>query len=254
MICWSLAMSSKTLEALRVTGAIGSIHISGERITDLGSFEVTSFSSEMIITRTGLQNLDAFAQHKAVTGTLAILENSDLTDVDGLGQLEVSGGLVFRDNPALARLPSFDALSRLKSLMIWDNAVLSELPAFAALNADLFPSGFEESARDLLSFRPDLIDIRGNPALRQFDVPAGWQSGSFVNISNNAALERLGLGQLAAIDRLEIEANPALADVDLGALATVDSLLVQDNPQLDGAMFDVVQTFTRSMSGNATSP
>jgi hypothetical protein len=132
------------------------------------------------------------------------------------------------------------------------------LPAFSGLNPDRNGTGdgldgqWTEEA--LLSFRPQQIEISGNPSLRQFDVPGGWQSGRRVAIHDNAALERLGLGRLAAIDLLEIENNPILADVELAALATVDSLHVRDNPRLPGATFDAVQTFARDMSGNAGTP
>jgi hypothetical protein len=241
----------ESMAALRLSGSISSIYIDSARLTELGSLDVSFVLNDITILRTALENLDAFASLRAVQGGLAILENPALTDLDGLAQLELSGGINIRGNAALERLPAFDALSRLKILIIEDNAVLSELPPFSALNADL-PAGFSE--RDLLTFRPELIEINRNPELRQFDVPVGWESASYVRIGNNAALERVGLGQLTAIDRLEIEANSSLADVELGALATVDSLSVRDNPQLSGATFDAVQTFRRDMAGNAGTP
>jgi hypothetical protein len=248
----------ESMAALRLTGEISSIHISGQRLTELGSVGVWGVLSEVILSGTGLANLDAFAELSYVGGALAILDNPALTNVDGLSQFEGGGGLVIRGNAALSRLPAFDAITRLDALMIQDNAVLSELPAFSGLNPELNGAGDDPdgqwSIRDQLSLRPDHIDISDNPALRQFDVPGGWHSGRRVAIRNNAALERVGLGQLAAIDLLEIESNPLLADVELAALATVDSLRVRDNPQLPGAAFDAVQTFARDMSGNAGTP
>jgi hypothetical protein len=246
------------MAALRLTGWLSSVYINGARLSELGSLGVTSVLNDVVLLGTDLASLDAFAELSFVGGTLAILDNSALTNVDGLSRFEGGGALVIRGNAVLSRLPAFEAISRLDGLMIQNNAVLSELPPFSGLNADRIGAGDgtdgQWSERDLLSFRPGRIEISENPALRQFDVPSGWQSGSHVLIRDNAALERLGLGQLAAIDLLEIESNPILADVELAALATVDSLHVRDNPQLPGATFDAVQTFTRDMSGNAGTP
>jgi hypothetical protein len=248
----------ESMAALRLTGEMSSIYIDGERLTELGSIGVWGVLNDVALYGTRLANLDAFAELSFVGGALAVVRNSALTNVDGLSQLEASGTLVIQGNPVLSRLPAFDAITRLDGLVIQNNAVLSALPAFSGVNADLNGSGngpdgqWTEAA--LLSFRPQQIEISNNPALRQFDVPAGWQSGSHVVIRDNPALERLGLGQLAAIDLLEIENNPLLAGVDLDALATVDSLHVRDNPQLPGAAFDAVQTFERDMSGNAGTP
>ena len=102
--------------------------------------------------------------------------------------------------------------------------------------------------------RPDFIEVLDNPVLQQFDVPSGWLAGSQVAIRNNAALARLGLGQLQSIDHLEIAGNAALASVELQAVETVDVLRVQDNPALSEAAFDIVQSFDREMSGNASAP
>jgi hypothetical protein len=248
----------ESMAALQVTGWISSMYINGARLTELGSLGVTNVSNDIVLLGTALPNLDAFAELSSVGGALAILNNSALTNVDGLSQFEGGGTLVVRGNPALSRLRAFDAISRLEGLMIQNNAVLAELPAFSGLNADRNGAGNgpdgEWTEDALLSFRPEQIEISDNPALRQFDVPGGWQSGSHVLIRNNAALERVGLGQLEAIDLLEIESNPLLADIQLAALATVDSLRVRDNPELPVAAFDAVQTFTRDMSGNAGTP
>jgi hypothetical protein len=248
----------ESMAALRLTGEMSSIYIDGERLTELGSIGVWGVLDSVALYGTRLANLDAFAELSFVGGALGLVRNSALTNVDGLSQLEASRTLVIQGNPVLSRLPAFDAITRLDGLVIQNNAVLSELPAFSGVNADLNGSGngpdgqWTEAA--LLSFRPQQIEISNNPALRQFDVPAGWQSGSHVVIRDNAALEQLDLGQLAAIDLLEIENNPLLAGVELDALATVDSLHVRDNPQLPGAAFDAVQTFARDMSGNAGTP
>lgn len=248
----------ESMAALQLTGEIDSIIVRGARLTQLGEVGVTGVLNNVEIMSTGLENLDAFAQLSYVLGSFVIMDNDALVNADGLNQLERSDWLVVRDNAALERLPAFEAMSRLNGLLIADNLVLSEVPAFPALHADLIGIGPGSSGEwgdgTELAFRPERIEVSGNPALRQFDVPVGWQSTSHVWVRNNAALERIGLGQLAAIDLLQIESNPVLASVDLDALATVDTLRVRDNPALADASFDAVQTFTRDMSGNAGAP
>lgn len=126
-----------SLAGLHLSGSINSIHIAGARITELASFDLANVSTDVVLLRTALQNLDAFASLRAVQGGIAIWDNPALTDMDGLAELEASGGINIRGNAALEHLPAFEALSRLKSLFIEDNAVLSELPSFSALYADL---------------------------------------------------------------------------------------------------------------------
>ena len=106
--------------------------------------------------------------------------------------------------------------------------------------------------RNLLSLRPELIEVVGNPELEGLVIPSGWPSASHVAVQNNARLRELDFSSVESIDLLSIENNPELGAVDLGALTRVDSLSVIDNPRLAPASFDAVQTLDRQMSGNAT--
>lgn len=138
--------------------------------------------------------------------------------------------------------------------MVYDNPKLAELSEFGALYADFAGPSAPLTERDLLSFRPELIEVVGNPEMLRFAVPMGWQDGAHVMIENNTKLREIDFGRLRSIDRLEIENNPELANVDIGALSRVDVLRVLENPLLQGSSFDTVQTFEREMSGNAAAP
>ncbi|HWO11485.1 MAG TPA: hypothetical protein VNN80_18450, partial [Polyangiaceae bacterium] len=244
--------------AVQLSPVMTNLFYRGSKLTELGT-GVTSVLGELDIWGTAVENLDAFADLTSVAGILFIADNPALTDVEGLNALEVAGVLNVSRNATLARLPAFESLDRLGGLQVIGNAALVEVPAYSlyddlSFDAITFGAPEGEVERQRLLMRPDLIEVLDNPVLQQFDVPSGWRAGSQVAIRNNAALTRLGLGQLQSIDHLEISGNAALASVDLPAVETVDVLRVQDNPLLSEATFDSVQSFDREMSGNASAP
>jgi hypothetical protein len=246
----------ESIAALRLAREMIGLQIQGgKNLSDLGSPEVTTVFYNVVLTGTGLRNLDALAKVSYVLGAVVIDNNPELTSVDGLNQLERAGSLNLHGNPQLSRLPAFDALNSLHTLRIHDNDRLSELSAFSGLRkADADQASDYWDDRSVLDRRPDVIQISDNPELRRLTIPLRWDSGARVSVLRNASLEHLSLGQLASVDLLEIEANPLLSSVELAALTRVDSLHLRDNPLLAPAAFDAVQTFERDMSGNAGDP
>jgi hypothetical protein len=165
--------------------------------------------------------------------------------------------IAIANNAAHERLPELESLTRLSALIVHDNPVLENVPTFPGVLRDFegLADVLELSERDLLIFRPNVIEIRNNPALTSLVLAEGWQAAGLVTIDDNAALESIAVSTIAAIDLLEIANNPALQSVDIGALATVDDLRVSNNPSLDLAAFDPVLTFERALSsGPAESP
>jgi hypothetical protein len=82
-------------------------------------------------------------------------------------------------------------------------------------------------------------------------LPSRWHESRGVTIEDNASLREVDLGHLENVDLVAIKANPVLDSVRLDSLARVDSLQVTGNPNLATSVFDSVQTFERSMTGNA---
>jgi hypothetical protein len=252
LVCESL----ESMTGIQLPPSMTSLYIDAASLTDLGSFAVEGVESDMAIMNTRLQNLDALSGLRYVGGGLVLQNNPALDDMSGLDGLEVLGTLIIRDNASIEVMPPFTALSRIEGLMVYDNLRLRELPTFPALYADVgVLDGLDEDerARTLLAWRPDLIEVVGNPELEQLSIPRGWSSGSHVAVRNNAKIKVVDFARLESIDRLVISGNPLLDSVELGALATVASLKVQDNPLLAPSDFDPVQTFERDMSGNAAS-
>lgn len=244
----------ESMAALRLGRSMNALSLVGPALTDLGALEVEHVANEIIIMDTQLEHLDGLAALRSVSGGFLIQGNSALVDMSGLDGLEVAGTLHLKNNAQLERLPELPALSRLYGLMLYDNPRLSELSELPALFQDFLRPGVRDqlTERDLLAWRPDYIEIVNNPELQQLTMPSGWLSGSHVVVRGNAKLAAVDFSQLRSIDVLSIEDNPLLADVELGALATIDSLTVRDNPQLPETELDPVQSFQRTLSGNAT--
>lgn len=239
----------ESIAALRFPATMHGLYLGGAKLRDLGSVEVAAISNQLVIGGTALEDLEAFSSLRSVAGSLVVEGNLLLEDMNGLNGLEVAGTLIVRNNAGLQRMPELTSLSRLGGLMIYDNPRLVELPELGALYADVASASLTE--RDLLGFRPELIEIVGNPEVLSFAVPVGWRDGEHVTIENNTKLREVDFGYLESIDLLSIKNNPALTTVNLGALARVDVLEVVENPSLQGSGFDAVQTFEREMSGNA---
>jgi hypothetical protein len=237
----------ESLAALKLPRQLNGMHLVGARLAELGSQSLEAVLGELMISRTALETLDELTSLGYVGGALVVEHNPALQNLDGLNALTSAGTLIVRSNALVQRLPEYSSLGRLGGIMIYDNPALVELSSFGS------PSGLtpELSARDLLSYRPNLIEVIGNPELQTFTVPALLQSGGYVAIENNAKLSSVDLGMLASIDLLTIKNNPVLDAVELGALGSVDSLNVLNNPSLPSSSFDGVRTFESQMSGNA---
>lgn len=246
VVCDSL----ESLQGLSFPRSMGDVSLSGSRLLDLGDFDVER-ANTLLISRTALESLDGLS---GLVGAASILvtDNDALAHMDGLGGLAFVEGLDIRRNPRLRRLPDFVSVPRLSSLTIEDNATLSNIPRFPGVLEELegLESFFELSARDLLIFRPAIVEIIGNPGLAQVTLPAGWRAAGFVAIESNAALTRISFSNVRSIDFLSVQDNATLAGLELGALATVNDLRVANNPLLSLTELSGLETFESTLSGS----
>lgn len=245
----------ESLRGLTLPSVFGNLLLSGPELKDLGNFSA-SVVSNVSVSGTGLENLDAFASLQNASA-VSITDNPELVDLSGLDGLLSVGFLGVSGNAALQQLPDFQGLTTLGTVAVTDNPQLRNFPTFPGVLVSFegLQGIIELSARDRLAFRPHSIEIRNNPALESVVLGEGFQAAGLVEIASNAALESIAFSNVAAIDLLDIADNPALDRIDLGALATADTLRVSNNPALDLAAFDGVLTFVSELSsGPAPEP
>jgi len=241
----------ESLAGLFLPEYLDSALIVGPKLADLGSWNVDYVIDQLVVNATALTNLDAFSSLSRVDGTLQVMNNPLLENMDGLNGLVRAGALVVTRNPRLTRLPEFPALRQLPALTVMSNARLAELSTFEGLYADLDD---EVTPGDLHRLSAQRIEIIANPELLRIATPTRWQIGQYVLMEGNARLLEVDFGELASVGLLSIVNNPSLTTVNLGALSTINVLSVLENPSLHSSSFDGVQTFERDMWGNADTP
>lgn len=265
----SEAISS--LDGLQIGEGLVSLQLSGPQLTDIDALSrLRGVERKLTISETALRDLAPLAQLRGV-GSLLLTDNpvletlhglealvqvdTDLTltnnnalrDTGALAELRFVEQFVVQGNDSLPRLVDFKQL-RVQSVRVTSNQSLEEIPQ---LINNLYDSvSFGVPPEVSLSERGQL-EIAHNPALLRFAVPREWQAGVYVIIENNRSLRELNLSELQSLDLLAVRRNEALDTLHLGALASVDALEVVDNPLLSPAAFDTLQTFERTMSGNA---
>ncbi len=240
----ALTLSCDNLESLaplQLPREMSSLTLYG-RLTELGTLPVATIALDLVIGETGLTTLDAFSKLEWVGGGLAVWRNPVLESLSGLDALTGTGALNVMENPRLERMAELRSLQSLDFVFITDNPLLAELPSFPAL----LPYPDLEAPQTVETFT-----VSGNSALQQLVLPLGWQAGGQVMIRDNASLRDIDLGQLRSADFVAINDNPVLGTIRLDSLARVDSLEVTGNPGLATTAFDAVQTFERTMTGNA---
>lgn len=90
-------------------------------------------TGDLRISTPDLTDLSALAQLKRVAGTLEISDNSQLSDLSGLEQLEQVGALSIHDNAGLYRATGLSNLSEVGELVIEGNPKLNSLRGLSAL-------------------------------------------------------------------------------------------------------------------------
>jgi hypothetical protein len=239
----------ESLEGLRFPSVFSNLLLTGPQLKDLGDLSASVINAVTLF-NTGLENVDGLALLQNAN-SVDISDNANLVDLSGLDMLGSVQFLNISGNSALEQLPAFQRVTTLGTLLVTNNPELRNFPQFP--NVQLNFEGFAEldialSARDLLIFRPNVIEVRDNASLESVALPEGFQAAGLISIQENPALRSLAISSIKAIDLLDIADNAVLDSVDLGDLATVDTLRVVNNPELDLTLFDGVRTFASELS------
>ncbi|MEY4551665.1 MAG: hypothetical protein RL685_7860, partial [Pseudomonadota bacterium] len=226
----------------------GAIHLNilgSPLITDLSDMAAARGLNTLLLTGTGIKNLDPLAQMTDIE-TISLSQNPELENIDGIGGLLYIGELFVYSNPKLTHLPALADVFGLDAVTVMDNAELQRI-SFE------FPSISEgRSLRgEPLIESADYFDIGGNPKLEVLSIGGGLTLASHVVVYDNASLTSIGLGNLRKLDTLDVADNAALTTLVAGELQTVDSLSVTNNPLLSTAPLDGVRTFESELRGNA---
>lgn len=214
-------------------------------ISALAGVEV--MESTLILSQTGVQNLDALAGLGWVGEEINISYNPELLDVTGLNGLVRTAVFELRNNPKLAAVPPFRRLDHIESLVITGNDALETLdltmPSLEGEDADVRNLPYSWTWR--------FVDVDFNAGLRRLVLPQKMIVMDQVSVRSNGSLEQIDLGGLESTDVLSIHSNQVLSTVVAPRIRTVDELTVKDNPFLSLAPFAGVQTFVLDTSGNA---
>jgi hypothetical protein len=241
----------ESLQGLQVGAALEGVFLQFDPgLSNLDALApLVSVTSIVYLDDTGVENLDALTNLVLVGGSVALLNNAELENVDGLATLQAAEALVFQGNPKLVSLPEFPNLQQLDYFKVMGNARLE------AISVD-FPSLYNLNLvqDDTLELSAGVIEIGGNAALDSLEFASGFTAAQVLAIYNNESLTSVNLGSLRRLDKLSISGNPTLSEVVLGELQTVDSLSVLFNPLLSTAELAQVRTFESSFEQNAGDP
>jgi hypothetical protein len=204
---------------------------------------------DITIVGTAIPDVDALSNLRWAALGLALFDNPELTNVDGLAGLVAADFLVFDGNARLEHLPEFTNLFTLDSFKLMNNPALESLSlSFPSLQAINIIDGND------VPLAAGVFEIGGNARLQTLAVAGGLRAAEVLSIYRNDSLASIDLGSLERIDRLDIYGNTALAGVALGALQTVDSLRIIGNPSLSTAELRTVRTFASEIVDNADDP
>jgi hypothetical protein len=170
-------------------------------------------------------SLAEYENLEIVTGTLTIVGNTRLGNLDGLGHLRAVGHLVIKENLALTSIDALSGLRHARSVTIEGNPRLENLHGLASLKKlhrlvvtdnGIFctsgVSGLTEVGELVVSRNPRLLSLRGFSHLES--------AGSVTIVDNPRLAARSGfLVDLRRVTgRLEIQRNAGLEPGEVRAL------------------------------------
>jgi hypothetical protein len=154
--------------------------------------------------------------------TLSTLELTDLAGLEGLARADL---ISIGDIPSLVEVDALQALVSLNALVINQNPALLRLPEFRVDVVDSVYVGenerLEVGPRFPLATRIEELRVFANPALVSLGGFSGLQLAGNIDIRDNAALSELDLGQLQALEFLQISCNAALPESTLEPLRSL---------------------------------
>src|SRR5262245_55859013 len=155
-----------------------------------------------IVGNTRLENLDGLARLRRV-GRLVISENLALTNVEGLARLRHARSVTIQGNPRLENLRGLESLKKIDRLVVTQNGIFS--------TAGL--SGLTEVGELVISKNRRLLSLSG---LSELEV-----AGSVTIVENPRVAAQAGfLSDLRRVTRkLEIKRNAGLHPSEVAALA-----------------------------------
>jgi hypothetical protein len=239
----------ESLNGLVPPGTAGSFSVtSAPRLRDVSALGTGRSLERLRLQATGIENLDGL--DLAVLGSLELVQNPALVQLDGLNGIISLGYLSLDNNHALQRLPELPGLKVMRTLQVTDCSLLEVIPAYSVqpVGGALIGSGGVKGPP--ASF--DLFVVGHNAKLRSISALRGFTNGHFMAVYDNPNLIALDLGGVADVDQLIIRGNPTLADVDVDSLEIVKKLEVVGNPALPLARFDGVAVAVSELS--ATTP
>lgn len=174
-------------------------------------------AGDLRITRSTLRDLTPLADLAAVRGSLIIEDNTALTTLAGVIDLEVDGDILIEGNTRLADVDGLGAVRDIGHLTIRDNDALADLGGLRAL---------ETIAGDaIITDNPALPNLTGLDALRAID--------GRLDVQGNAALRTLaGLGNLTTVRAVDVSRNAMLWDLSGLGVTRTGAMTIRENPAL----------------------
>jgi hypothetical protein len=273
-----------TLEALRGCSVIdGSLTIFGTNLSDLGplsqlrfvtrALRIASYAGTLdgleglesvgnltientsIPTLLPLQSLQQIGGGTASGGALELNQNGGLSDLAGLGSLQVVTSISISGNPSLVTLAGLSVPVRLESLSLRDNPQLGDLTGLENLQLAQTVAIENSIALSNLAGLSNLqattsLALVNLPSLTTLELPIG-NIGVFY-LDNVVVTNLNGLSGLRQLESAIIQNNASLVEFDrLGSLEALRELSVINNsslvrlPDFPG-VFSVEQVYVRN--------
>lgn len=201
----------------------------------------TIITEYLDITTTGITHLDSLYTIQQVMGHLSIYNNSALTDLDGLEQLEYAGSISIQENTGIQNIRGLRGVQTTNDIIIWNNDALVSLEGLHNIRRawSVFIR-YNNSLTDLNglvaldSIAYDLA-ITANPSLTNIEGLNGMKAINDLQIMDNASLTNIdGLNTIVKVRDIRIDSNPVLANIDgLSGLKTMRSIRLYGNQALE---------------------
>jgi hypothetical protein len=163
-------------------------------------------------------SLEEFAEVEIVTGTLSIVGNTRLKNLDGLERLRVAGELVISENVGLRSIDAIARLEHSRSITVVCNPRLEDLRGLDSLR------------------RLDRLVVGDNGIFFTRGLDALVEVGDLVVSKNRRLLSLRGLQRLTTVTNVTIEGNPRLI-AESGLLPKLElvrgKLAIRHNAGLD---------------------
>jgi hypothetical protein len=241
--------SQAEVDAFNCTELIGNLTISGSDITNLNNLASLSYVSGLlsVVNNPNLTTLDGLSALESIgeklpggnppselSQALVIVNNASLAHCDGLSSLlSINGGLKIDNNTNLVSLNGFQNLVSASWIDVGDNSKLMEMNGFGSLARIADRSNF-----------PGSLTIRQNDNITVLpDFSALTTSGDIRILDNNRLSTLDGFSNLIKINGyIEISGNGSLSDIvafgnlttiaGFSSLTPVSGLMISNNASL----------------------